>query len=189
MCPYMEYSGTVEHVCFRWHLITKAWMENTCTLVAYDLPAEVNLIVLAGTTPSITAESLRWSQETVQNISVPSPLYATRHSIHENRYIVPSALWSKGMEWFLEIRDAFIRDAFSNKLSSIVSLILLAYTLWWGDDRYKECTGWGLGIFWRKAGHHSSADLILRTDASQPELATENATSAWPPRPLRLQSV
>lgn len=46
----------------------------------------------------------------------------------------------------------------------------LAYGLWWGDDR--GCTGWGLGIFWRKVGHHRSTDLILDTDASQPDLTT-----------------
>lgn len=60
-------------------------MENVCASVAYDLPAKVNLIVLADTNPSTTVESLRWSEVTVQNISSAQvSLYAK--SMQENRF-------------------------------------------------------------------------------------------------------
>lgn len=39
------------------------------------------------------------------------------------------------------------------------------------------------GILWRKVGHHSSTDLILDTDASQPELATSFREDHLSPTP------
>lgn len=60
-------------------------MENIS--VAYDLPAKVNLTVLADASRRITVESLRWSEVTVQNISAQASLYAKTPRIRETRYV------------------------------------------------------------------------------------------------------